>query len=111
MTHTSHYPSESKDIAAARESMAESLSESQIHKEVINNICNLTDVEISMRCDIMMQSINDLGTIFNTLKQFNELGRLSNSDYAIYLELFLAKFKNKKRLFEFDPRKFSSTSY
>ncbi len=88
-----------------------SLSERQINREVVNNVLNLTGVDISMKCDILLQSIKDLATTFTILKSFYEVGRISEEEYAEFLKNFVNKLKSARRMVDLDPRKMSSVNY
>jgi len=111
VNYTNTSPRDIDKIVNEREAISLSLTDSQINREVVNNVLRLEGVNTEMKCDILMSSIKDLATIFAILKQYFEVGRIQKKEYVAFLNNFVRRLQNDKKLVKFDPRKLSSVNY
>lgn len=94
--------SEFDQLADEREEFAQSISDLEIARHVVQQVLQLSEGD-EMKVSILMDAIPDIGTIFANLKFFNREGQLSNRDFHDMLEVCLIKYHERKGIVDFNP--------
>lgn len=91
-----------ENIAKEREDFADTLSQSEIWRQVVRNAIKM-DASVEMKADILLGAIPDLAVIYSQLKFNNRIGDLTNDELANFLNIIIERIEQTTSEIEFNP--------
>lgn len=92
-------------MAKKREAEASKITDLDVWKSVVSKAIELR-VDATVKADILLQAIPDIGVIFAQLKHHNNSGNLTDKEYHDILKICVEILETKMGIVDFDPLKY-----